>query len=82
MFDCIPYGLLIAKLYEYGFRKKTVNITYFYLNRRKQNMKIDNIFSSFQTLLSGVPQGSRLGTILFNVFLKNLLTVLKKITTV
>ena len=78
MFDCIPYGLFIAKLYEYGFSEKTVTTTYSYLKRRKQNMKIDEIFSSFQTLLSGVPQGSILGTILFNIFLKNLLTVLKK----
>ena len=49
-----------------------------YLKRRKQNMKIDNIFSSFQTLLSGVPQGSILGLVLFNIFLNDLLTVPKK----
>ena len=42
-------------------------------------MKIDNIFSSFQTLLSGIPQGSILGPILFNIFLNDLLTVLKKL---
>ena len=39
-------------------------------------MKIDNIFSSFQTLLPGVPQGSILALILFNIFLNELLTVL------
>ena len=51
---------------------------YSYLKRRKQNSKIDNIFSSFQTLLSEVPEGSILGTILFNIFFNDLLTVLKK----
>ena len=44
---------------------------------QKQNVKIDNIFSSFQTLLSGIPQGSMLGPIFFNIFLNDLLTVLK-----
>ena len=44
---------------------------------RKQNVKIDNIFRSSQTLLSGVRQGSILGPILLNIFLNDLLTVLK-----
>ena len=51
---------------------------YSYLKRRKQSVKRDNIFSSFQTLLSGLPQRSILGPILFNIFRNNLLTVLKK----
>ena len=76
-FDCI-LDLLIAKLHAYGFSEKSVIFIYSYLKRRKQNVKIDNIFSSFQTLLSGVPQGSILGPILFNIFFNDLLTVPKK----
>ena len=45
---------------------------------RKQNVQIRDIFSSFQTLLSGVPQGLVLGQILLNIFLNDLLAVLKK----
>ena len=71
LFDCIPHDLLIAKLYAYGFGEKTVTFICSYLKRRKQNVKIDNIFSSFQTLLSGVPQDSILGPILFNIFLND-----------
>ena len=77
-FDCIPHDLLIAKLHAYGFSSKAATFVYSYLKRRKQNVKIDDICSSFQTLLSGVPQGSVLGPILFNIFLNDLLNVLTK----
>ena len=52
-FDCIPHDLLIAKLYAYGFSEKV--LPFYYLKRRKQNVKINNILSTFQSLISGVP---------------------------
>ena len=47
-FDCIPHDLLIAKLYAYGFSEKSAVFLYSYLKRRKQNVKIDDILSTFQ----------------------------------
>ena len=76
-FDCIPHDLLIAKLYAYGFREKSAVFLYSYLKRRKQNVKIDDILSTFQSLISGVSQGSILGPVLFNIFLNDLLTTLE-----
>ena len=76
-FGCIPHNLLIAKLLAYGFNTASVTFIYLHLKRRKQKVKFNNVLSDFFTLLSGVPQGSILGSILFSVFLKDLLSTLK-----
>ena len=79
VFDCIPYDLLIAKLHAYGFNEKTATFFNSNLKRRKQNVKIDNVFGSFKIFLSGVPVGSILGPILVNIFLNGLLDNLKNL---
>ena len=68
---------MIAKLYAYGLREETTTFFYSYLKRRGQRVRIDGILSSLQFLISGVPQGPILGLILFNIFLNDLLEVLK-----
>ena len=72
-FDCIPHDLLIAKIHAYGFDLDALTFIYSYLKRRRQCTSINNIHSMFQVLLSGVPQGSILGPILFNVFLNDII---------
>ena len=42
------------------------------MNNRKQRVKINWSFSSFQNIISGVPQGSFLAPLLFNIFLTDI----------
>ena len=77
-FDCIPHDLLIAKLHAHGFNKKALTFLYSYLKRRKQSVKIYDTESFFQIILSGVPQGSILGPILVNLFINDLLFLIKE----
>jgi len=76
-FDCVPHDLLIAKLHAYKFDMDALILFYSYLKNRKQCVKINNIFSSFMVLISGIPQGSILGPILFNIFLNDLIYFIK-----
>ena len=62
-FDCIPHGLLIAKLNAFSFNKKSLSFISVYLYNRKQKTKVGSEFSDFLNILFGVPQGSILGPI-------------------
>ena len=75
-FDCISHDLLIAKLSSYGFDMSALYYIHSYLNNRKQCVKIDNTYSTFKSLISGVPQGSILGPVYFNISIKKIISFL------
>ena len=72
-FDCVPHDLIIAKMHAYGFNMDALKLILSYLTNRKQATCINSIYSMFQEIISGVPQGSILGPIIFNIFINDLL---------
>ena len=71
-FDTLNHDLLIEKLGAYGFETDALRYTKSYLTKRNQRARVNKTFSKGEGITTGVPQGSILGSLLFNIFLKDL----------
>ena len=71
-FDCFNHDMLIAKLNAYEFDLTLLQCIRSYLTERKQRTKVGCSYSSWKEISVGVPQGSILGPLLFNLFLNEI----------
>ena len=76
-FDLIPHDLLLAKLSAYGISTHSSNLPMSYLTNHEQRVRVEEVTSDTSYVNSNVPQGSVLGSSLFNVFINDLLYFVK-----
>ena len=71
-FDTVDHNRLLFKLEKSGIRGCALNLLKSYLDDRYQSVAIKSCSSSMQSVLHGVPHGSILGLILFNIYINDL----------
>ena len=77
-FDTINHEILINKLRDAGLGKNLLALISNYLNGRKQRTKLFSNLSTLMPVVTGVPQGSTIGPLMFIVYINDLSTVLQR----
>ena len=72
-FDSLCHYILLEKLAYYGVQNKAKDLLESYLSNRKQFVQIGEIVSQVKPISMGVPQGSVIGPLLFNIVINDII---------
>ena len=70
-FDTLNHKLIFKKMQAHGLNKKSLSFIESYIVNRKQVSKTGDSFSTYQRIITGVPQGSILGPLFFNILIND-----------
>ena len=71
-FEKVPHHLLLKKLHNYNLNVNLIQWIRSFLCYRKQRVKINGCYSEWAEVISGIPQGTILGPILFIIYINDL----------
>ena len=76
-FDCVQHPVLLKKLAKLNLGNATVKWVESYLSGRKQRVLANGVYSTFQTITQGVPQGSVLGPLFYIIYANDIVDTVK-----